>query len=127
MKVQRRYLEIGAALIALALLATFAFLLLQADGLRLANGQPVFGDFIAFWSAGRAALEGHAAQVHDHGLIAEYNRLAAPGVSYYAPWNSPPTFLLVAASASVFSTCGSFFIDRNGSPAGAYLWRLGHA
>ena len=35
--------------------------------MTLPSGQPVFGDFIAFWSAGRAALDGHAAQVHDRG------------------------------------------------------------
>jgi len=89
--------ENAALGVAIVILGVLLLLLLKADGLRLANGQPVFGDFIAFWSAGRAALEGHAAQVHDHALIAEYNRLAVPGVSYYAPWNSPPTFLLVAA------------------------------
>lgn len=97
MPLNRRALEIAALCVAGALISVMALLLLHADGLRLSSGQPVFGDFIAFWSAGRAALEGHAAQVHDHALIAEYNRLAVPGVSYYAPWNSPPTFLLIAA------------------------------
>jgi alpha-1,2-mannosyltransferase len=98
MLVSRRALELAALAVAGALIGVMAFLLMGADGLRLANGQPVFGDFIAFWSAGRLALDGHASQVHNHELMALYNQLAAPGASYYAPWNSPPTFLLIASA-----------------------------
>ncbi len=93
----RRALEFGAIGVALALLATFAYLLSQADGVVLANGQPVFGDFIAFWSGGRAALEGHVSDIHARALIEQYHQQAAPGVQFTAPWNSPPTFLLIAA------------------------------
>jgi len=96
--VSRKAYEVGAICVALALLATFAFLLSQADGMVLANGQPVFGDFIAFWSGGRAALEGHVADVHTRALIEGYHQQAAPGVAYIAPWNSPPTFLLIASA-----------------------------
>jgi hypothetical protein len=66
--------------------------------LRLASGQPVFGDFIAFWGAGRAALDGHAAQVHDVALISEYSRTAVGGIGVVSPWNSPPTFLLIVSA-----------------------------
>ena len=51
-----------------------AYLLAGARGLVLANGQPLFGDFIAFWSAGRAALDGAAAQVHEVETIARYQQ-----------------------------------------------------
>jgi hypothetical protein len=57
----------------------------------------VFGDFIAFWSAGQAALHGFAAEVHDAARIEMYHQVAVPGVAYVAPWNSPPTFLLMVA------------------------------
>lgn len=97
----RRALEIGAIGVALSLLATFAFLLSQANGMVLANGQPVFGDFIAFWSGGRAALEGHVADIHSRELIAQYHQKAAPGVAFIAPWNSPPTFLLIASALAL--------------------------
>jgi len=99
--VKRRAYEIGAVVVALGLLATFAFLLAPADRMVLANGQPVFGDFIAFWSGGRAALEGHVADVHVRALIEEYHQQAAPGVAYVAPWNSPPTFLLIASALAL--------------------------
>jgi len=101
MLVSRRALEIGAVGVALSLLATFAVLLSQANGMVLANGQPVFGDFIAFWSGGRAALEGHIAEVHSRDLISQYHQQAAPGVAFIAPWNSPPTFLLIASALAL--------------------------
>lgn len=97
MHLNRRAFEIAAIAVALVLLGVMGWLLAGARGLLLANGQPVFGDFIAFWSAGRAALEGHAAQVHDVATIGAFHQIAAPGVAYVAPWNSPPTFLLIAA------------------------------
>ena len=91
----RRALEICAALIAAAILAVLLTRLSTAHGMVLADGQPLFGDFIGFWSAGRAALDGHAGQVHDPSFIFSYHQLAAPGVRFVAWWNAPPTFLLV--------------------------------
>ncbi len=110
MFVSRRTLEIGAIGVALSLLATFAFLLSQAHGMVLANGQPVFGDFIAFWSGGRAALEGHIAEVHSRELIAQYHQQAAPGVTFIAPWNSPPTFLLIASALALLPYPAAAFV-----------------
>lgn len=98
MLVSRRALEAAAIVIALTLLGVMGYLLAGADGLVLASGQPVFGDFIAFWSAGRAALDGHAGQVHDVALITAYSREAVQGAGVVAPWNSPPTFLLITSA-----------------------------
>jgi hypothetical protein len=93
----RRAFEICALLIAAAIIVFLLMWLGGAHGMVLANGQPLFGDFIAFWSAGRAALDGHADQVHDRALIFSYHQMAAPGVRFMAWWNSPPTFLLIMA------------------------------
>jgi len=101
MLINRRAFELAALAVALALLGVMSYLLLGANGLVLANGQPLFGDFIAFWSAGRAALDGHAAQVHDVATIGAYHQLAAPGSHYVAPWNSPPPFLLIASALAL--------------------------
>jgi hypothetical protein len=98
MLVSRRALENAALGVAGVLIGVMLFLLMGADGLRLASGQPVFGDFIAFWSAGRAALDGQAERVHDVVLVSEYSRAAVGGVGVVAPWNSPPTFLLIASA-----------------------------
>ncbi len=89
-----RPLELGALAIAAAIIGVMGYLLIGANGLLLANGQPVFGDFIAFWSAGRVALDGHPEHAYDVAIARAYQQLAVPGVAYVAPWNSPPTFML---------------------------------
>ena len=101
MPLNRRAFEIASVVVALAIIGAMAWILTGAQGLLLANGQPVFGDFIAFWSAGRAALDGHAADVHNVETIRAYHQMAVPRVAYVAPWNAPPTFLLIAAGLAV--------------------------
>lgn len=53
----RLWFEIGAVLIALALVLVLGDLLMRSRNLALPGGQPVFGDYIAFWSAGKTVLE----------------------------------------------------------------------
>ena len=96
MPVSRRALEIAAALIAAALLGFMLWRLAGLQGMTLANGQPLFGDFIAFWSAGRATLDGNIEQIHDRHFLYGVQQAIAPGVAFVAPWNSPPPFLFVA-------------------------------
>lgn len=85
---------IAAALVTLAVMATQAP---GGHGLLLGNGQPMFGDFLAFWSAGRLALRGDVNLVHDQAALIAMHREAVPGLEKFFPWRSPPPFLLVAA------------------------------
>ncbi|MBL8538364.1 MAG: DUF2029 domain-containing protein [Hyphomonadaceae bacterium] len=115
----RLLFEVGAVLVALGLLGVFIWVLQGAHDWALASGQPVFGDYIAFWSAGRATLEGHVAEVHDRATTWIYHQQAITPIRFHAPWNSPPTFLLVVTplallpfpvSAVVFLTVtGAFY------------------
>jgi hypothetical protein len=89
----RKLFEISTVVIAIGLLLVFAQRTLGVHGYRLASGQPLFGDFIAFWSAGKAALEGHVAQIHDRVFLAHIQQTTIPGMHVMAPWNSPPPFL----------------------------------
>ena len=89
----RKVFEISAVVITIGLLLVFAQRTLGVHGYRLASGQPLFGDFIAFWSAGKAALEGHVAQLHDRVFLAHIQQTTIPGMHVMAPWNSPPPFL----------------------------------
>ena len=98
----RRHYKIVAIGVALALLAVMGLRLAQAHGLLLADGNPVFGDFIAFWSAGRLALDGRAELVHAWSAIQAVESEAVPGLRLFAPWNSPPHFLLIAAALALF-------------------------
>jgi Glycosyltransferase family 87 len=97
MFVKRSVLEGAAIAIALGIVAVLGSLLFHSHDFAIDSGQPVFGDFVAFWSAGRAALDGHAAEVHQRAAMFAYQKLAIPELRFYAPWNSPPTFLLIAA------------------------------
>jgi len=113
----RRALELIAVIIAGSMLAMMLMRVSTAQNMALDTGQPVFGDFIAFWSAGRAALDGHADQVHDRALIFSYHKLAAPDVRFVAPWNSPPTFLLPMAAFALlpYPTAAILFLVLTGA------------
>ncbi|MBN8605436.1 MAG: DUF2029 domain-containing protein [Caulobacterales bacterium] len=117
MPLSRRTYEIAACLVALAMLAAMLALLAQAKGLLLANGQPLFGDFITFWSAGRAAIEGDAALVHDRAFLFTLHEQAVPGVQFVGPWNSPPQFLLIVAlfGTMPYPVAGIVFLAATGA------------
>jgi hypothetical protein len=94
---RRWVFEAAAFLIAASMLIFFFSRAAGTENLTLPSGQPFFGDFMAFWSAGHAALEGHVEQIHDRAMLWPLQQEIAPDVKYYAPWNSPPTFLLVVS------------------------------
>ncbi len=96
MPLTRRGFEIAALAAAAALVGFLLWKLFDAHNMTLPNGQPLFGDFISFWSAGRATLDGHIEQIHDRRFLFTYPQMIAPDVRYVALWNSPPTFLLIA-------------------------------
>ncbi len=60
-------------------------------------GKPIGYDFIAFWSGGRMALDGLAAQAYDPFKIIEAHRQAVPGLDTYYLWHYPPTYFLLVA------------------------------
>lgn len=57
------------------------------------SGRPPGTDFIAFWSAGRLALDGHAADAWDLSLIGAFQLDVYPGLSGPTQWAYPPTTL----------------------------------
>ncbi|MGD9967942.1 MAG: glycosyltransferase family 87 protein [Hyphomonadaceae bacterium] len=95
MPLKRWAFEGAAVLIAVSMVGLMLSRMFGAENLTLPSGQPFFGDYMAFWSAGRAAFDGHVAQIHDRDLLWQYQLGVAPDLRFYAPWNSPPTFLLI--------------------------------
>lgn len=95
MLVKRWAFEAAAVAIAFSMLGYMLWRMQGTANMTLPSGQPFFGDFMAFWSAGRAALDGHVADIHDRAMLWPYQQAVAADVKYYAPWNSPPTFLLI--------------------------------
>ena len=57
------------------------------------SGRPPGTDFIAFWSAGRLALDGHAADAWDLNLIGAFQLDIYPGLTGPTQWAYPPTTL----------------------------------
>jgi len=98
--------------------AVMAVQLIGSNGLLLANGQPVFGDFIAFWSAGRLAIEGHPDLVYSEQAIQIAHREALPALGNIVfPWRHPPPFLLAAAPLAVLPFPIAAIIFLGGSAA----------
>jgi hypothetical protein len=118
MPLKRIFFELGAVLVAGGLIALFTSRLLAAHGLLLVpDYQPIFGDFIAFWSAGRATLEGHVDSIHNRIFLQAYQHAAVPGMHNMAPWNSPPPFLLIAAPLAIlpFPLAAIVFLIASGA------------
>jgi hypothetical protein len=90
-----------AILTAAIAVAAMSLQALGAHGLALANGQAVFGDFLAFWSAGRLTLEGRANEIYSISAIAHAQHAEIPGLTVVFPWRHPPMFLLIAAPFAI--------------------------
>lgn len=109
----RLLLELAAAGFAALLISVMVRRVMAGTGLLLTDGNPFFGDFIAFWSAGRVVLDGHAEQVHIPAVVQAVQWHAVPGMRWVAPWNSPPQFLLIAVVLGLFPF-----------PVAAVLWMV---
>jgi hypothetical protein len=83
------------AWIFLAVTVAFVLLLVAAsrDGLD-PYGRPLGTDFVSFWTASEIALRGDSAAVYDPALHQAAQSHLFPGVSGYAAFFYPPTFLL---------------------------------
>jgi hypothetical protein len=101
MPVKRWVFEAAAIAVAVSMLGFMLWRMVGTANMTLPSGQPFFGDFMAFWSAGRAALDGHVAQIHERTMLWPIQQAIAPDVRFYAPWNSPPTFLLVVSALAL--------------------------
>ncbi|WP_395646901.1 glycosyltransferase family 87 protein [Terricaulis sp.] len=87
-------LEVGAVAVAVIMLVLMAQRLEGSRGYMLPNGQPMFGDYIAFWCAGDMANHGEALVVHSDPETRACQNRVNPEIRRFAPYNSPPTFLL---------------------------------
>ena len=85
------------ALVSLLLsLATLLYLVATSHGTLDRYGRPLGTDFSGVWTAGRMALDGHAAQAWNWGAhYRAQEALHGPGVPFFG-WHYPPPFLLLA-------------------------------
>ncbi|MFL6948004.1 MAG: glycosyltransferase family 87 protein [Xanthobacteraceae bacterium] len=90
-------------------IVALGFLLLTAHGTVDAYGRPLGTDFSSFWTAGRMALEGHAAAAYDWPAHSAFQQ-KTHGVDLFFPWSYPPIFLLVAAALASLPYLASLLV-----------------
>lgn len=83
-----------------AVLACYAIAVLVYAYRALWQHRPDFGtvalDFLPIWSASHLALQGHAVDAYNTGILAAVERAAISQPVGILPWLYPPTFLLLA-------------------------------
>src|SRR5690348_14608974 len=87
-------LMIAGAVVALG------FLFATAHGVLDRFGRPLGTDFAAFWTAGRMALQGHAAETYDWSIQGAFQQQVL-GTSLFYPWSYPPVFLVIASALAL--------------------------
>lgn len=90
--IERRVKVYPRLFLALFVLAAPLYALSFSRGLD-GRGRPPGTDFIAFWSAGRFALDGRVADAWDIDLIGAFQLGIYPGMSGPTQWAYPPTTL----------------------------------
>ncbi|MFT3728091.1 MAG: glycosyltransferase family 87 protein [Terricaulis sp.] len=111
----------------LAIACTFVLLVVMASRTYgvinnlLVDGHPLYGDFIAFWSAAKATLQGHVADIHDRVFLAKVQVSAVPNMHVMAPYNSPPILLLLITPLGLlpYNWAAITFLVLTGA---LYLW-----
>jgi hypothetical protein len=94
------------------------YLLFTAKGTVDSFGRPVGTDFSSFWTAGRMALEGHAAAAYEwkaHWAMQKQTH----GVDLFYPWSYPPVFLFVVAALAALPYLPAYLIWQGASLAAA--------
>lgn len=90
--IERRLRVYPRIVLAMSLLAIPVYALTFDDGVD-GRGRPIGTDFIAFWSAGRLALDGRVTDAWDLGAIGAFQLSLYPDLSGPTQWAYPPTTL----------------------------------
>jgi hypothetical protein len=76
------------------------------------GGVPIAGDFIAFHTAGRLILTGHASQLYDHATVSALQVSVLDGAvaNFYDAFRNPPFFGLLFVPFAVFDLLPAFVL-----------------
>jgi hypothetical protein len=97
-----RQARIGAAAVAIAMIAVAALQIFLSKDLVTPSGTPVGGDFAAFWTAAKAMAAGDAAAIYDPAVFTHWlERMAPPQDAWGLTWQYPPTYFLVVGFLAV--------------------------
>src|SRR5215217_7291975 len=95
----RPFTTFVAIIMIVGTVVALGFLFASANGTLDRLDRPLGTDFSSFWTAGRMALEGHAALAYDWASHWERQK-QTHGIDMFFPWSYPPVFLLVAAAVA---------------------------
>ena len=102
---------VAAGAIGFAYLAQLGLMLAGHGWIADASGHPLAQDFLSFWSAGRMALNGHAAAAYDWpAMHAFQQQLMGHAFKGYLGWAYPPLFFLIAIPLALIPYIASFLI-----------------
>src|SRR5690348_8647326 len=107
-------MRVVAAMMLAGTVIALGYLFFTAKGTVDSFGRPVGTDFSSFWTAGRMALDGHAAFAYDwkaHWAV----QMRTHGVDLFYPWSYPPVFLLVTASLALLPYLPAFLLWQGAS------------
>jgi hypothetical protein len=107
-----------AAMLLAGTVVALGVLFLTATGTVDRFGRPLGTDFSSFWTAGRMALDGHAALAYDwqaHWQVQKQTH----GIDPYYPWSYPPVFLLAAAALATLPYLPALLLWQGASLLGA--------
>jgi hypothetical protein len=127
MPLTRRHLWAGGAVIVGAFTAFMVLRRLEgAHGLLLASGQPLFGDFVAFFTGGKLALLGQTGQLYSEDAARALQQTLMPGIALTAPFYSPPILLLLIAPLATlgYLPAALIFLALSLLAYGLAAWRL---
>lgn len=89
----RLHVIAAAGAVLAAALGVFIFQIVFSRNLMLPAGVHLGGDFVAFWSAARAVVEGHAGELYDPVFFEGWLQTTFPADEPYGLyWRYPPTY-----------------------------------
>lgn len=103
-----------AALLLAGTVIALGLLLMTAAGTVDRLGRPVGTDFSSFWTAGRMALDGHAAAAYDWKAHWDVQK-QTHGVDLFYPWSYPPVFFFVVAPLAALPYLPAFLLWQGAS------------
>ncbi len=114
-----------AALLLAGTIFGIGFLLLTAKGNLDLMDRPLGTDFSSFWTAGRMALDGHAAAAYDWAAL-EKEQTRLLGSREFFSFSYPPIFLLLTSLLALLPYLPSLALWQaaSGAAAAAVVWNI---
>jgi len=86
------------------------FSIATAKNLVDSEGKPFGSDFITFWAASLAALEGHAPHAYNIARLFHYEQIAVPASQKVFGWYYPPSFYLIVLPLALLPYVAAYWV-----------------